>query len=144
MLFKYMFLCMEKSRFGLLDNQGLRSFDSLVVHNFLSSETWLGLMLGMKVTENQCSFKETRLQYPTATQKQVSVFLISFIEGANHSTFVLHLLQPDDSFSLKIQSLCPTITGDICCTTSQFGLLRAQVQQVPILFSRFPSTICSY
>ena len=61
MLFKYMLLCMEKSRFGLLDDQGLRSSDSLVVHNSLSSETWLGLNLGMKVTTNQCSFKEARL-----------------------------------------------------------------------------------
>jgi hypothetical protein len=58
MLFKYMFLCMEKSRFGLWDDQGLRSFDSLVVHNSLSSESWLGLMLGMKVTKNQCSCKD--------------------------------------------------------------------------------------
>ena len=49
---------MEKSRFGLLDDQELRFLDSLVVHNSLSSKTWLGLMLGMKVTENQCSCKD--------------------------------------------------------------------------------------
>lgn len=41
---------------------------------------------------------------------------------------------PDEAFSLKIQSLCPTISGDVCCTPNQFALLRAQVQQaVPFL-----------
>ncbi|KAG0593289.1 hypothetical protein KC19_1G318700 [Ceratodon purpureus] len=41
---------------------------------------------------------------------------------------------PDEAFSLKIQSLCPMLTGDVCCTQAQFGLLRAQVQQaVPFL-----------
>ncbi|XP_024370575.1 uncharacterized protein [Physcomitrium patens] len=44
------------------------------------------------------------------------------------------VVTPDEAFSLKIQSLCPTITGDVCCTPTQFGLLRAQVQQaVPFL-----------
>lgn len=39
-------------------------------------------------------------------------------------------LQPNDLFSSKIQSLCPTITGNVCCTEKQFDTLRAQVQQV--------------
>lgn len=38
--------------------------------------------------------------------------------------------QPDDLLSSKIQSLCPTITGNVCCTEAQFDTLRAQVQQV--------------
>lgn len=38
--------------------------------------------------------------------------------------------QPDDLFSSKIQSLCPTITGNVCCTEAQFNVLRSQVQQV--------------
>ncbi|KAK6939083.1 Protein patched/dispatched [Dillenia turbinata] len=37
--------------------------------------------------------------------------------------------KPDDLLSSKIQSLCPTITGNICCTESQFDTLRAQVRQ---------------
>ncbi|KMS99730.1 hypothetical protein BVRB_1g020980 [Beta vulgaris subsp. vulgaris] len=43
-------------------------------------------------------------------------------------------VKPDALFSSKIQSLCPTITGDVCCTEAQFDTLRSQVQQaVPLL-----------
>ncbi|KAH0684970.1 hypothetical protein KY285_022517 [Solanum tuberosum] len=36
--------------------------------------------------------------------------------------------------SSKIQSLCPTITGNVCCTETQFDTLRSQVQQaIPFL-----------
>jgi Niemann-Pick C1 protein len=43
-------------------------------------------------------------------------------------------LQPDGLLSSKIQSLCPTINGDICCTLEQFETLHSQVQQVqPII-----------
>ncbi|KAJ4880028.1 Patched family protein [Raphanus sativus] len=43
-------------------------------------------------------------------------------------------VKPDDLFSAKIQSLCPTITGNVCCTETQFDTLRSQVQQaVPFL-----------
>ncbi|KAG5120468.1 hypothetical protein JHK84_038808 [Glycine max] len=43
-------------------------------------------------------------------------------------------VKPDDLLSAKIQSLCPTITGNVCCTADQFDTLRVQVQQaVPIL-----------
>ncbi|XP_044511407.1 NPC intracellular cholesterol transporter 1 [Mangifera indica] len=38
-------------------------------------------------------------------------------------------VKPDDLFSSKIQSLCPTITGNVCCTEAQFNVLRSQVQQ---------------
>jgi hypothetical protein len=38
--------------------------------------------------------------------------------------------QPDDLLSQKIQSLCPTITGNVCCSEAQFDTLRSQVQQV--------------
>jgi hypothetical protein len=41
-----------------------------------------------------------------------------------------YALQPDDLLSAKIQSLCPTISGNVCCTEAQFDTLRAQVQQV--------------
>ncbi|CAN6688278.1 unnamed protein product [Malus baccata var. baccata] len=41
---------------------------------------------------------------------------------------------PDELFSAKIQSLCPTISGNVCCTELQFETLRAQVQQaIPFL-----------
>ncbi|KAK9164931.1 hypothetical protein Scep_000122 [Stephania cephalantha] len=43
---------------------------------------------------------------------------------------------PDELLSSKIQSLCPTISGNVCCTEFQFETLRSQVQQaVPILVS---------
>ncbi|GER50439.1 Niemann-Pick C1 protein [Striga asiatica] len=38
-------------------------------------------------------------------------------------------VKPDELLSQKIQSLCPTITGNICCTVEQFDVLRTQVQQ---------------
>ncbi|KAD5960225.1 hypothetical protein E3N88_11697 [Mikania micrantha] len=43
-------------------------------------------------------------------------------------------VKPDDLLSSKIQSLCPTISGNICCTETQFDTLRSQVQQaIPFL-----------
>ncbi|KAI4317035.1 hypothetical protein L6164_024947 [Bauhinia variegata] len=43
-------------------------------------------------------------------------------------------VKPDDLLSSKIQSLCPTITGNVCCTEAQFDTLRTQVQQaIPFL-----------
>ncbi|KAM7258591.1 hypothetical protein ACFE04_014332 [Oxalis oulophora] len=43
-------------------------------------------------------------------------------------------VKPGELFSAKIQSLCPTITGNVCCTEAQFDTLRAQVQQaIPFL-----------
>ncbi|XP_038715394.1 NPC intracellular cholesterol transporter 1 isoform X3 [Tripterygium wilfordii] len=43
-------------------------------------------------------------------------------------------IKPDDLLSSKIQSLCPTITGNVCCTEAQFNTLRSQVQQaIPFL-----------
>ncbi|KAK4781437.1 hypothetical protein SAY86_015539 [Trapa natans] len=43
-------------------------------------------------------------------------------------------VKPDDLLSSKIQSLCPTITGNICCSEAQFDTLRTQVQQaIPFL-----------
>ncbi|XP_029128228.1 uncharacterized protein LOC109803148 isoform X3 [Cajanus cajan] len=43
-------------------------------------------------------------------------------------------VKPDALLSSKIQSLCPTITGNVCCTEAQFDTLRTQVQQaIPFL-----------
>ncbi|VVB09583.1 unnamed protein product [Arabis nemorensis] len=43
-------------------------------------------------------------------------------------------IKPDELFSAKIQSLCPTISGKVCCSEAQFDTLRSQVQQaVPFL-----------
>ncbi|XP_050231627.1 uncharacterized protein LOC126680534 [Mercurialis annua] len=43
-------------------------------------------------------------------------------------------VKPEELFSAKIQSLCPTITGNVCCTEVQFDTLRTQVQQaIPFL-----------
>jgi hypothetical protein len=48
---------------------------------------------------------------------------------------LLLLFQPDTLFSSRIQSLCPTITGDVCCTVDQFDTLHQQVQQVNVLIA---------
>ncbi|WKA09248.1 hypothetical protein VitviT2T_026913 [Vitis vinifera] len=43
-------------------------------------------------------------------------------------------VKPDDLLSSKIQSMCPTISGNVCCTEAQFDTLRTQVQQaIPFL-----------
>ncbi|KAK9286900.1 hypothetical protein L1049_015307 [Liquidambar formosana] len=43
-------------------------------------------------------------------------------------------VKPDELLSAKIQSLCPTISGNVCCTEAQFDTLRGQVQQaIPFL-----------
>ncbi|KAE9603499.1 putative protein patched/dispatched [Lupinus albus] len=43
-------------------------------------------------------------------------------------------VKPDDLLSSKIQSLCPSITGNVCCTEAQFDTLKKQVQQaIPFL-----------
>ncbi|KAF4357680.1 hypothetical protein F8388_007216 [Cannabis sativa] len=43
-------------------------------------------------------------------------------------------VKPDELFSAKIQSLCPSISGNVCCTETQFDTLRTQVQQaIPFL-----------
>ncbi|KAK6277826.1 hypothetical protein POUND7_018149 [Theobroma cacao] len=43
-------------------------------------------------------------------------------------------VKPDELLSSKIQSLCPTITENVCCTEAQFDTLRTQVQQaIPFL-----------
>ncbi|XP_072956194.1 uncharacterized protein [Typha angustifolia] len=43
-------------------------------------------------------------------------------------------VKPDDLLSSKIQSLCPTITGNVCCSSYQFDILHEQVQQaIPFL-----------
>ncbi|CAL0324421.1 unnamed protein product [Lupinus luteus] len=43
-------------------------------------------------------------------------------------------VKPDDLLSSKIQSFCPTITGNVCCTEAQFDTLKTQVQQaIPFL-----------
>ncbi|KAL9273785.1 NPC intracellular cholesterol transporter 1-like protein [Drosera capensis] len=48
--------------------------------------------------------------------------------------YAIPAVKPDELFSAKIQSLCPTISGNVCCTEAQFDTLRAQVQQaIPLL-----------
>ncbi|XP_020260992.1 Niemann-Pick C1 protein-like isoform X2 [Asparagus officinalis] len=43
-------------------------------------------------------------------------------------------VKPDKLLSSKVQSLCPTITGNVCCTADQFDTLRKQVQQaIPLI-----------
>ncbi|KAL5706153.1 NPC intracellular cholesterol transporter 1 [Ranunculus cassubicifolius] len=43
-------------------------------------------------------------------------------------------VKPDELLSSKIQSLCPTVSGNVCCSDAQFDTLRSQVQQaIPFL-----------
>jgi hypothetical protein len=55
-------------------------------------------------------------------------FALFFFSSWIYYFFVVS--QPDDLLSQKIQSLCPTITGNVCCSEAQFDTLRSQVQQV--------------
>lgn len=55
--------------------------------------------------------------------------------------------QPDGLLSSRIQSLCPTITGNVCCNAAQFDTLRDQVQQVGFLSAanvKFPLKISPF
>ncbi|CAI9112476.1 OLC1v1012932C1 [Oldenlandia corymbosa var. corymbosa] len=48
--------------------------------------------------------------------------------------YAIPAVKPDDLFSAKIQSLCPRLSGNVCCTEAQFDTLRQQVQQaIPFL-----------
>ncbi|XP_065621662.1 uncharacterized protein LOC136064179 [Quercus suber] len=51
-------------------------------------------------------------------------------------------VKPDELLSSKIQSLCPTITGNVCCTEAQFNTLRQQVQQVRFFFCLVCLFVC--
>jgi hypothetical protein len=50
--------------------------------------------------------------------------------------------QPDTLFSSRVQSLCPTITGNVCCTVDQFDTLHQQVQQVNALIAEEVPGLC--
>lgn len=77
-----------------------------------------------------CNFVHSLPCWPS---KPIQFMLINW----GDKLFKCHL-QPDDLFSAKIQSLCPTISGNVCCTEAQFDTLRQQVQQVQI-FSLYSS-----
>ncbi|XP_022140528.1 Niemann-Pick C1 protein [Momordica charantia] len=53
-------------------------------------------------------------------------------------------VKPDELFSEKIQSLCPTISGNVCCTEAQFDTLRSQVQQAIPLFVGCPACLRNF
>ncbi|GAB2289299.1 NPC intracellular cholesterol transporter 1 [Dionaea muscipula] len=53
-------------------------------------------------------------------------------------------VKPDDLFSSKIQSLCPTISGNVCCTEVQFDTLRSQVQQAVPFFVGCPACLRNF
>ncbi|XP_050935106.1 uncharacterized protein LOC103490460 isoform X3 [Cucumis melo] len=53
-------------------------------------------------------------------------------------------VKPDELFSAKIQSLCPTISGNVCCTEAQFETLRSQVQQAIPLFVGCPACMRNF
>eukprot|EP00898_Chlorokybus_atmophyticus_P005812 jgi/Chlat1/6231/Chrsp44S05762 len=46
---------------------------------------------------------------------------------------------PDEEFSKQVQGLCPTFTGDICCSKEQFDVLRNQVKQATAFLSGCPA-----
>ncbi|KAG8369281.1 hypothetical protein BUALT_Bualt15G0135100 [Buddleja alternifolia] len=60
-------------------------------------------------------------------------------------------VKPNELLGAKIQSLCPTITGNVCCTEEQFDILRSQVQQVipflvgcPACLRNFLNLFCEF
>lgn len=52
--------------------------------------------------------------------------------------------KPDDLFSAKIQSLCPTLSGNVCCTEAQFDTLRQQVQQAVTFLVGCPACLRNF
>ncbi|CAL9133900.1 unnamed protein product [Musa acuminata var. zebrina] len=55
-----------------------------------------------------------------------------------------HSVKPDKVLSSKIQSLCPTISGNVCCSPDQFDILRGQVQQVIPLIVGCPACLRNF
>ncbi|CAL9782679.1 unnamed protein product [Musa acuminata subsp. burmannicoides] len=55
-----------------------------------------------------------------------------------------HSVKPDKVLSSKIQSLCPTISGNVCCSPDQFDILRGQVQQVIPLLVGCPACLRNF
>ncbi|GAB2243546.1 hypothetical protein Droror1_Dr00023674 [Drosera rotundifolia] len=53
-------------------------------------------------------------------------------------------VKPDELFSSKIQSLCPTLTGNVCCTEAQFEILRSQVQQAVTFLVGCPACLRNF
>ena len=58
------------------------------------------------------------------------IWMLHFAIFPEYASTFFFFYQPDDLLSQKIQSLCPTITGNVCCSEAQFETLRSQVQQV--------------
>ncbi|KAK4351829.1 hypothetical protein RND71_027347 [Anisodus tanguticus] len=59
-------------------------------------------------------------------------------------SLTVSLFQPDELLSSKIQSLCPTITGNVCCTETQYDTLRSQVQQAPYVENAYRKNECQF
>ncbi|GBG66859.1 hypothetical protein CBR_g70736 [Chara braunii] len=51
---------------------------------------------------------------------------------------------PSESLSHKIQSLCPLLTGPVCCTEKQFDILKAQVQQAVTFLAGCPACLRNF
>ena len=142
MLFKCMFLCMEKSRFGLLDDQELRFLDSLVVHNSLSSKTWLGLMLGMKVTENQCSCKDVVSNgYLETSFCFLNIFLLKGL--IIQALFWIYFSQMNH-FHSRFRAYVPRSLGMFAAQRLNLAFYGLKSSRYLSYFSRFSSAICSY
>lgn len=81
------------------------------------------------------------VSYPTSGERHSNEYCAMYdICGQRSDGKVLNCpygspsVKPDELFSAKIQSLCPSISGNVCCTEDQFDTLRAQVQQaIPFL-----------
>ncbi|GJV96015.1 RNA polymerase II second largest subunit [Tanacetum coccineum] len=69
------------------------------------------------------------------TKGGLNAFIFKGSDGkAVNCPFGSPSVKPDDLLSAKIQILCPTISGNMCCTKAQFDTLRSQVQQaIPFL-----------
>ncbi|KAG6650913.1 hypothetical protein CIPAW_06G075800 [Carya illinoinensis] len=85
--------------------------------------------------ENQCQKGGQPL--PIAEIEEISVKNRNSASTTNQMSLpalitYCHDYQPEELLSSKIQSLCPMITGNVCCTEAQFDTLLTQVQQVPV------------
>ncbi|XP_057728449.1 uncharacterized protein LOC130944243 isoform X2 [Arachis stenosperma] len=89
----------------------------VAAHNFSASDA---AATGEKHAENHCAMYDI-------CGKRIDGKVVNCPYGSQ-------AVKPDDLLSSKIQSLCPTITGNVCCTEAQFDTLKTQVQQaIPFL-----------
>ncbi|KAL5858640.1 hypothetical protein ACOSQ3_006098 [Xanthoceras sorbifolium] len=99
------------------------------------------VLLGSLVSTEKVGSRDLLTEDVTSWEKHYKEYCAMYdICGENSEGQVLNCpygspsVKPDELLSAKIQSLCPSISGNVCCTERQFETLRTQAQQaIPFL-----------